>query len=89
MTGRKASEKDRLADSRAVRRAARIKALKAEKQRLLAEGQAILRRRQGVARSGMDPIDFDYQKAIRDGYTNQRALLKVEVDLESAHRLGL
>ena len=78
-----------MADSRAVRRAARIKALEAEKERLLAEGQAILRRRQGLARSGMDPIDFEYQKAIRDGYTNQRALLKVEVDLESAHRLGL
>ena len=37
----------------------------------------------------MDPTEFEYQKAIRDGYTVQRALLKVEVDLESAHRLGL
>ena len=78
-----------MADSRAVRRAARIKALEAEKERLLVEIQAILRRRQALARAGMDPIDFEYQKAIRDGYTSQRALLKVEVDLESAHRLGL
>ena len=78
-----------MADSRATRRAARIKALEEEKLRLQTESQAILRWRQGLARSGMDPIDFEYQKAIRDGYTVQRALLKVEGDLESAHRLGL
>ena len=78
-----------MADSRAVRKAARIKALEAEKERLLIEIQAFVRRRQALAREGMDPIDFEYQKAIRDGYTAQRALLKVESDLESARRMGL
>ena len=53
------------------------------------ESQAIVRRRRELARNGMDPTEFEDQKAIRDGYTVQRALLKVEVDLESAHRMGL
>jgi hypothetical protein len=78
-----------LADSRAARKQARIKALEAEKQRLLTESQAIVRRRQALVRAVVDPTDFEFQRVTRDGYSNQRALLKIEVDLESARRMNL
>jgi len=75
--------------SKDERRKAKIRELEAEKQRLLVESQSIARRRQGLVKSGIRIDAPEVQKVIRDAYVNQRALLGVEVALESARRMRL